>query len=465
MALTNEDRELLREIRQRLKDEPLKPGNALYEPIYEVPGVDDPVARLQVNIEGPESLQLFSGFRGSGKTTELYRLQQRLEAEGAFVLYADAQEYLNPAEPVDVASLLMAIAGGFSDALEGVLGVNQARESFWKRITHYLTTTLVVVEGADVALETESVAKEILGGLKAGVEVKLALKDAPSFRQKLAQFLENRLPKLKEEANRFIGEAVKAIRARKGPDTRVVFIFDQLEQIRGTLTTEVSVIQSVERVFATHLHLLKLPLVHCIYTVPPWLRFVVPGALTIEVVPTIHLWNNDEGRTQSEPGWETMRRLLGKRFPPGGLPRVFGADPSASQALLDRLIANCGGHIRDLQRLLRELIVRIQTQSRTLPVTAELVERAIEEVRAQYLPLALEDARWLAEIAKHRAAVLQSVAPDQVSRLSRFLDTHFVLYFSNAKKWYDIHPLIREEVARLAPPPPAAGTNTSAAAP
>ena len=34
-----------------------------------------------------------------------------------------------------------------------------------------------------------------------------------------------------------------------------------------------------------------------------------------------------------------------------------------------------------------------------------------------------------------------------VNRLARFLDSHFVLYFVNGKEWYDIHPLIREEVA------------------
>jgi hypothetical protein len=40
--------------------------------------------------------------------------------------------------------------------------------------------------------------------------------------------------------------------------------------------------------------------------------------------------------------------------------------------------------------------------------------------------------------------------------LSRFLDTHLVLFLTNGKDWYDLHPLIREEVAALAkiPAPP-----------
>jgi hypothetical protein len=467
MALTETDQQLLKQIYQRLKDEPLQPGSPFYEPIYGSPSVDDPVARLRVHIgnNDVESLQLFSGFRGSGKTTELFRLKQALEQEGAVVLYADALEYLNPSEPVEVASLLIAIAGGFSDALETALGMDAAKESFWQRITHYLKTTTLTVTEAGVNVDADSPAKEILGGLKGGVELKFALKDAPSFRQNLARFLDNRLPKLKQEANQFLEAAVKTIRSKKGKDTRIVFIFDQLEQIRGSLSTESAVIQSVERIFATHLDLLKLPYLHAIYTVPPWLRFVLPGAVSIEIVPTVHLWNNNLKRTEYKFGWQAMRRLVAKRFPQDGFKKVFGNDPKTDSPLADQLIASCGGHFRDLQRLLRELIVRIQTQSRSLPATKEVVKRSINEVRAQYLPIALEDAQWLAEIEKHRTTVLRSVAPDQVSRLSRFLDTHFVLYFSNAEKWYDIHPLIREEVARLSNPAPKIARKTTSRKP
>ena len=220
----------------------------------------------------------------------------------------------------------------------------------------------------------------------------------------------------------------------------------------ASLLTEASVIESVIRIFGSHLNLLKLPYLHCIYTVPPWLRFVLPGAVAIEIVPTIHLWNNDPDRTPFPSGWKSMRSLLIKRFEADGFERVFGQLPPADlgqETKADKLIASCGGHFRDLQRLLREMIVRIQTQSRSLPVTPDVIDRSINEVRGQYLPVAVDDAHWLAKIGEQCTALLQSVAPDQVNRLSRFLDTHFVLYFSNGEEWYDIHPLIRDEVARL----------------
>jgi hypothetical protein len=33
--------------------------------------------------------------------------------------------------------------------------------------------------------------------------------------------------------------------------------------------------------------------------------------------------------------------------------------------------------------------------------------------------------------------------------LNRFLDSHLVLFLTNGKQWYDVHPLIREEVQNI----------------
>jgi hypothetical protein len=97
MTLTPEEQNLRKKIYQRLDPYiALKPDDAnyqeLYYPIYDAPGCEDPVRLLQDHIElvGSESLQMFSGFRGSGKTTELFRLQKSLQQQGYVVIYADA---------------------------------------------------------------------------------------------------------------------------------------------------------------------------------------------------------------------------------------------------------------------------------------------------------------------------------------------------------------------------------------
>ena len=45
---------------------------------------------------------------------------------------------------------------------------------------------------------------------------------------------------------------------------------------------------------------------------------------------------------------------------------------------------------------------------------------------------------------------MKTTEPEEINRLTRFLDTHVVLYLKNGEEWYDVHPLIRKEVATIA---------------
>ena len=227
--------------------------------------------------------------------------------------------------------------------------------------------------------------------------------------------------------------------------TQVVFIFDQLEQLRGTLQNEDEVIRSVERIFAIHVDLLRIPYVHAVFTVPPWLKFVLHNAVETTLLCTIHLWTNDDERSRCEPAWDVFRSLVKRRLGEPGLQRMFGPEPGRHK-LVDQMIEVCGGHFRDLLRILRDTVVRA-TALPALPVTSAVVVDAISAARRDFLPIAQDDAKWLADIGRVRATALPSTEAVPVNRLARFLDSHFVLYFVNGKEWYDIHPLIREEVA------------------
>lgn len=452
MALNKEEEQLLKEIYKRLDNKlPLPPGHPLYEPVYGHADSEDPVALMKTHIEWQdfESIQMFSGFRGSGKSTELLRLKSLLEEQGYIVLYANALNYISPAEEIDISDLLIVLAGAFSDALQNDLKIDIATESYWTRFRNYLTNTNASLSEAGVSAELDSPAKEVLGGVKAGLNLKMALKTAPSFRQNLQKFLANRIGELKEDVDSFIKDGVKKVRDKLGAEKKIVFIVDALEQIQGSLSNEQSVLRSVERLFADHLSMLNLPQVHAVYTVPPWLQFVMPNAVdNIVILPSVRQWNNDPDRSPYEAGWNKLRSLAIKRFTVKGYYKFFGETDAQSQNLLfDRLIGMCGGHFRDLLRLLSEAVIR--TRAVALPVSSEIVELAISSVRNHFFPIAIEDARWLHKIEQSRKTVLLSVRSEDVSRLTRFLDTHFVLYLKNGAPWYDIHPLIREEVAEL----------------
>ncbi|MCX6916849.1 MAG: hypothetical protein NT167_28030, partial [Verrucomicrobia bacterium] len=214
MALTENDKALLKDVYQRLGDDALQPDNPFYEPIYARLEGEDPVARLRTRIEWAtvESLQLFSGFRGTGKTTELFRLRRELESKGYLVLYANALEYLSPSEEVDVVTMLMSIAGAFGEQLQKVHEGRILAESFWQRIVNHLKNTSLQVSEVTAKVEASNPAKAIAGELKAGLDIKAAIRTAPTFRQNLQDFLSNRLSELKNQVNAFVEEGVKRIR-------------------------------------------------------------------------------------------------------------------------------------------------------------------------------------------------------------------------------------------------------------
>jgi hypothetical protein len=447
MAQSEADREFLKGLYRALSDKPLEPGDPYYVPIFQELELDDPVQQISTEIEfqDSESISLFSGFRGSGKTTELKRLKQELEARGSFVLYADALEYVNAAEPIAITDLLMVLAGAFSDALKERLGADLANESYWDRFLSFLNGE-VLVDGLTLKAEGKTPETSALGGLKVGAEIKFGLRSATNFRRELHKALQNKLKELKDNADRFFEDGVKLIRARMGNDTKIVFIFDQLEQLRGTLQTEYDVIRSVQRIFATDYDLLRIPYVHMVYTVPPWLKLVLPGT-KMTLLSTIHLWNDDKDRSRCEPAWGVFRSLVHRRLSLQGSLRLFG-DQQAQQDRIDEMIAVCGGHFRDLLRLLRDTIVKATALS-SLPIPAATVTKAIDSARREFLPIAEDDAIWLMKIAERRETALVNTEAETVNRLTRFFDNHFVLYFVNGREWYDIHPLIRDEAAKI----------------
>jgi len=79
----------------------------LYEPIHQQLNEDDPVAIMQrrIQLADVQTMQLFSGFSGSGKPTELFRLRRNQREQGYVVLYADALKYVNPFDPLPIGDI------------------------------------------------------------------------------------------------------------------------------------------------------------------------------------------------------------------------------------------------------------------------------------------------------------------------------------------------------------------------
>ncbi len=420
-------------------DQSLEPGDPLYEPLYhDDPG--DPIQLILNDIELSEvqSLNLISGFRGCGKTTELFRLRSQLRENGFFVAYANALDYLLPSEPIDISDFLIVLAGSFSEALEKELQLDPANEGFFTRFVHWLRTTNVELPGFE--------AKAQFPGTDVGLNFKTSLREVPSFRRQLRESMAARLGDLRRQVHEFFAFGRAKILEKVPAATGVVFIFDQLEQLRDTLTTEGHVADSVATLIANHRPDLQIPLFHMVFTVPPWLKFKLAELATIRLLYNVKLWNNDDDRSAHQAGRQTMRRLVERRFTPDGMKRYFGAlENDGSSPLADRLIEAAGGHFRDLIMLLRETLLR----DKSLPISDRVVEAAIANLRASFLPMPAADAVWLDEIGQKRDCLLKDRSPESVRRMTFFLDTHCALVLRNGEEWYDIHPIIRDEIEEI----------------
>ena len=424
------DNTFLKEFFNAMAGRPLEPDDERYVSLYDAALTDsDPVQQLARAVEwSVESVGLFSGYRGAGKSTELRRLKRQLEESGHLVFLCDMEDYLNLSTAVDVSDFLMAVAGSFDEAIRADESVaDPADEGFWEGLRGFL-------DGLQL--------KEISIG---GPSFKASLKSDPTFKERLQQGMAGHLGSLVDHVRRFCHSRVVGLREDTGdPNKKVVLLLDSVEHIRGTFANAEEVQNSVETLFAGHAEKLRIPDMHLIYTVPPYLKVRYPniGQLYdeggLEVLPSFKLHEQDGARIPA--AYDAFEKVVRKR---GNWKRLLGPD----RAVLDRLVHHSGGHLRDLLRLLRDVALR----ARTLPVPESSVETTINQIRSEFLPIANDDAGWLAEVARTHQAELQSL--DRLPSLARFFDTHLVLCYRNGEEWYDVHPLVTEQVRKQAAAP------------
>lgn len=431
-----EDNVFVRDFFRALADRPLEPDDPAYVCLYDDRELadSDPVELMARGIEwttGDQSVQLLSGFRGTGKSTELRRLRQRLRREGYLVLLFDVEDYLNTSERVDISEFLITLAGAVGDmAVESGLLLGEAgRPSYWQRFRGFLTGTSVDV--SDVSLK--------LGVPVASIDIKANIKSDPSFTRRLRDLMAGQLGQLVEDVNQFLGQVVADLRAAHPEAAGVVLLVDSVEHIRGTSSNVDDVQASLESLFAGHADDLRLRSLHVVYTVPPWLKVRYPnlGPLYapggVQVLPALKV-RTEGDNAPFQPGLDAIERVVAGR---GDWRRLLG-----DRDALDRLSLASAGHLRDLLYMLAEVLRRADL----LPVDTSVLDRVISKVTEEFLPIADADAVWLWKVAQTHRAALADVG--KLPDLARFLDTHLVMCYWNGHEWYDLHPLVQEEVRR-----------------
>jgi hypothetical protein len=391
----------------------------------------DAVSEIAAEIDFQEGggICLFTGQRGTGKSTELRRLQDKLESIGVIALYADLSEYLLLTKPIEITDFLVSLAGAFSDRAQADprFGRSLQGRSYWDRLAAFL--------------RSEVEFKELNVKVADAVELKAALKNDPDFKQRVQKGARGHVTRLVREAHEFFALAAEAVRAHLGRrDVKLAFIVDSVERVRGVGDEAMTVYESVRNLFLAHGEHLRIPGLHMVYTVPPYLSVLAAGAgammggATVRRLVSTHIFQ-PRSREVDPEGTRLMRLVVAKRY--------MAWDRVYSEQALSRLALSSGGDLREYFRLLRMSLPAVRDDAQ-LPLSAEAVAHVETAARAEMLPIPADQLDWLKRIAQTHETCLKS--DDQLPQLAHFLDNRLVLNYRNGSDWYDVHPLIRDVI-------------------
>jgi hypothetical protein len=364
----------------------LDPGDDRYvdidaiDPDHPVRG-DDWVRHLaeRIVLSDRPVYELFTGLPGSGKSTELRRLVQRLQAQHQLLpVLIDGEAAIDLSNPIDIPDIYFAILH-HTDAkvleLEGKSATAAMHEGYLLRFWNWIATTDVTLKGAEFAV-------------KDAAKLVVELKDRPSLRAQVRQAVAAHLP-------RFLDEVHEELRLLEQRAIRLGFsglavIFDSLEKLRGTSTNWNAVMESAERVFGGGASYLRLP-VHVLYTIPTAL--IVRLRLdSVHFLPMIKLRQRDG--TRFDHGVDAAYMLATHRVPEKALREIFGEQ---TEKRLKRLIDWSGGYPREIVRLLQ---LYVGTPMERWPLANSDFERVLNQITDDYRKMiGMDSYEWLARVA------------------------------------------------------------------
>jgi len=420
---------------------PLDPDDPYYVPILQAEPEKDPILVLSqhITLAESESVYLLTGFRGNGKSTELRRLRQCLQQDGCRVFLVNMFDYLLMTKPLELSDFVLSLMAALASQVEQQAGLETLTLSYWERLGKFLQSE-VEIDKLDLQWKSADAAAKL--GLK--------LKTEPEFKEQIQVHLRGHLSRLVADAQAYVNDLVDALRTQaQDPNLKVVLLVDSLEQLRGVGSDAEAVHNSVVELFSGQAANLSFGKLHIVYTIPPYLQALAKnlgrtlGGNPITSWPNIHVHYRDGGPDPA--GIDLMKTIIGKRY----------ADWQAliSSDQMTRLASASGGDLRDYFRLIREcaLALRISRMRDPDAVLGDSsVHRIEEQLRNDLLPIAEEDARWLARIHETKEASLPTTA--DLPALARFFDGNLIMNYLNGQPWYDIHPLLVNELRRFLPP-------------
>jgi hypothetical protein len=411
---------------------PLQSGDPRYVDCTAVRGNEDAVTLLFNAItwsDQPATAQLFTGHRGCGKSTELFRLEKRLEDAGYAVIYFGADEAID-VEDVIYSDVLVAIAQQVYSGLQR-LGVKLDDEllddvfKWFAEIVYEKANTRefqaeLAAEfslGPPIPLLAQLLAK-ITGQLKTGVE----------SRQQIRSRLDPQIAHLIERINLLIMRGVGSL--RKQGKQGLVIIVDNLDRIPFR---KLDVARSNhDALYIEHGEQLRSLRCHLVYTVPIASLYSKNVKVLTGIFPDCRVLPMLKTHTPDNQPWPeglaTLRRILAERI---------NLDAMFEERALEMLCAESGGHPRILMTLVR-YACEYATNRYPRPIDANAVERAIGRFTSEYSRSVPEE--YFPLLAK----VFRAKQCDNDDAYRDMLHNLIVLeYMNGLEPWHDVHPSVQ----------------------
>lgn len=420
--------ESLARVYQVFDPAPLLPEDeGLYVDLDEVRGTTGFVARLskRIRLEKRPTCQIVTGHRGSGKSTELRRLQRILEEDERrfFVVFCSLDEDVDRND-VDFPDVLIAIVRQMAQQLAQRADISLAPGYFkdrWERLKEVL--------GREVSFER----LELSAGM---LKISATAKGSPDARAQLRKLLEPDTANWIAAANDKIGEA-KLELSKKGYGDLVIIV-DELDKMvtrplgdTGLTTAEYLFVHREAQLTAFETHL--------VYTMPLALAYSAQEQVLASlygghppVIPMTKIRTPPPDSGPCEPGFQRFREVIAKRLAQVEAPEaeIFLRDP-----VRERLIELSGGQPTELMILMREALV-----GGDLPISEPAVERAARTGRRAY-GRQLQREHWpILEEVRRTGSFTR--ADDNDRYIRDLLDSRAILQYANDEEWYAPNPLL-----------------------
>jgi KAP family P-loop domain len=377
----------------------------------------------------------FTGHRGSGKSTELLRLEHDL-SDRFTSLHLEAENGLR--KDYDYTFFFLWLADELARKFEedgmplGTKLVEDVANWFAETALVDVTTVKSQIE-VDAEASTQGKAGFYWFSLKMLARLKSMVLGSVERRTEIRQRLQNRADELVDRVNLLLDDARRILKAANKP-ANMLIVVDNLDRLEP---------EAIEPLFFRNGDFLKLPRAHLIYTVP--IATVVAPNRISQVFEQNFTFPMVKVRAQSgkrfSHGIGALVSLIERRANPH--------DVFTSKRVIQDLADRSGGSVRDLMRLVQYASRSALTDEKPKIDKASVTEAALT-VQQEFERLLIPGDVYypiLARIHLAKRDAFDISNPEQVEAYRKFFSELLlngsVLEYDGGENWYDVHPLIQ----------------------